>query len=71
MANKFGNKNRIKNSNIAGNDINITSEEEKKPFINKILMPLIVTVVGGVIVGVILYFVLWNRNNDIFLLEVW
>ena len=47
-------KNKIKNSNIAGGDINVDAEE-KNPISNKIIIPIIVAIVAGVIVGIILF----------------
>ena len=50
----IGNNNKIEKSNIAANNISIEEKSEKKPFLNKILIPIIVTVIGGVITAVIL-----------------
>ena len=50
----IGNNNKIKKSNIAANNISIEDKSEKKPFLNKVLIPIIVTVIGGVITAVIL-----------------
>ena len=51
---KIGSKNKIKDTNIATGNIEVTSPKEKKPFINKFLIPLIVTVLGAVIAAIIL-----------------
>lgn len=50
----IGNNNKIEKSNIAANNISIEEKSEKKPFLNKVLIPIIVTVIGGVITAVIL-----------------
>ncbi len=50
----IGNNSKIKKSNIAGDNIIIEVKSEKKPFLNKVLIPIIVTVVGGVITAVVL-----------------
>lgn len=50
----IGNNNKIEKSNIAANNICIEEKSEKKPFLNKVLIPIIVTVIGGVITAVIL-----------------
>lgn len=57
---KIGDKNKIKNSNI-GNDISITESKEKHNILFKVIIPLIVTVVGGVLVAIIVYFCKLNK----------
>lgn len=56
---KVGDNNKIKNSNI-GNDVCITESKEKHKVLTKILIPLFVTIVGGVIVALIVY---WCKLN--------
>lgn len=41
----IGNNNKIEKSNIAANNISIEEKSEKKPFLNKVLIPIIVTVI--------------------------
>ena len=50
----IGNNNKIEKSNIAANNISVEEKSEKKPFLNNVLIPIIVTVIGGVITAVIL-----------------
>ncbi len=50
----IGNNNKIEKSNIAANKIIIEAKNENKPFLNKILIPIIVTIIGGVITTLIL-----------------
>lgn len=50
----IGNNNKIEKSNIVANNICIEEKSEKKLFLNKVLIPIIVTVIGGVITAVIL-----------------
>lgn len=52
---EIGDKNEIKDSNIAGNNIKIgpSNKEEKHPILNKILIPIVVSVVAGIIVAII------------------
>lgn len=56
---KIGDNNKIKNSNI-GNDVCITESKEKHKVLTKILIPIFVTIVGGVIVALIVY---WCKLN--------
>lgn len=59
---KIGDNNKIKNSNIVGGNIVEAKEKEKHRFSKYFLVPLIVTVVGGIIVGIVLFLIKVNRD---------
>ena len=52
--NRIGDNNQIKNSNIAGGDINNTPSKDKRPFLNKFLIPVIVAVAGAIIAAIVI-----------------
>lgn len=54
----IGDNNKIKNSNIAGGDIDINSSKDRKPILNKIIIPIIVGVVVTVVGGILLYYII-------------
>ena len=51
----IGDGNKIKDSNISTGDVYSNQNKEKKPFLNKVLIPLIVAITAAVIAGIILF----------------